>query len=159
MIRTTLCIIKKEDLILLGLKKTGFGKGKVCGFGGKIEPGETPEAAAVRELREESGLIAQPQDLNCCGRIRYFFPTRPEWNLRIEVFNVLTWEGIPSETTEMQPVWFATGQIPYAQMWDDAATWLPPVLAGKTIAARFVYDETHERVRIANIRAIKPHPP
>lgn len=31
--------------------------------GGRVEPGETPESAALRELQEEVGLVLAPQDL------------------------------------------------------------------------------------------------
>jgi len=40
--------------LLLGMKKRGFGAGKWNGFGGKIEVGETPRAAAIREMKEEA---------------------------------------------------------------------------------------------------------
>ncbi len=45
------------------MKKRGFGIGKWNGFGGKIEAGETIEAAAIRELFEESALEVKPADL------------------------------------------------------------------------------------------------
>jgi 8-oxo-dGTP diphosphatase len=35
--------------------------------GGKVEPGETPEAAAVRELAEELGLAVAADDLEAVG--------------------------------------------------------------------------------------------
>ena len=35
----TLTLITKDNQILLGLKKRGFGMGKYNGFGGKLEPG------------------------------------------------------------------------------------------------------------------------
>ena len=57
--------IDGHNRILLGCKKRGFGQGKYNGFGGKIEPGETFRQCAVRELYEESGLVANPQDLEC----------------------------------------------------------------------------------------------
>ena len=34
--------------VLLGLKKRGFAKDRWNGFGGKVDPGETIEAAAKR---------------------------------------------------------------------------------------------------------------
>ena len=34
---TTLCLLKKENAILLAMKKRGFGAGKYNGVGGKIE--------------------------------------------------------------------------------------------------------------------------
>ena len=44
----TLAFIQKEDKVLLGLKKRGFGEGKWNGFGGKPHEGETITEAAVR---------------------------------------------------------------------------------------------------------------
>lgn len=44
----TLTVIRSEESLLLGLKKRGFGKGKINGFGGKVEKGETILDAAIR---------------------------------------------------------------------------------------------------------------
>ena len=52
----TLCIPIKENGVLLGLKKRGFGSGRWNGFGGKVEEGETIEQATLRELDEEVGI-------------------------------------------------------------------------------------------------------
>lgn len=42
--------------LLLGLKKRGFGQGKWNGFGGKLDEGESPRQAAIREMKEESDV-------------------------------------------------------------------------------------------------------
>ena len=52
-IETTLCLLKRDNKILLAMKKRGFGKGKYNGIGGKIENNETPEQAMIRETQEE----------------------------------------------------------------------------------------------------------
>ncbi|RKX74483.1 MAG: NUDIX hydrolase, partial [Spirochaetes bacterium] len=46
-----LCFIRdrKEEKVLLIHKKTGLGAGLINAPGGRIDPGETPEEAAVRE--------------------------------------------------------------------------------------------------------------
>lgn len=44
----TLAFVRESTRILLGLKKRGFGQGLWNGFGGKVQPGETIEAGAVR---------------------------------------------------------------------------------------------------------------
>ena len=61
----TLVFVFRDDEILLINKKTGLGKGKVNGPGGKVEPGETPEAAAIRECHEE--LDIRVSNLEYCG--------------------------------------------------------------------------------------------
>ena len=57
--RTTLCYIERDGrwLMLHRTKKKDDGnRGKWIGVGGHIEPGETPEACVLREVREETGL-------------------------------------------------------------------------------------------------------
>ena len=44
--------------VLLGEKLRGFGTGYFNGFGGKVEPGESVEEGAHRELLEEAGITA-----------------------------------------------------------------------------------------------------
>ena len=48
----TLCLVVKENTILLGMKKRGFGVGRWNGFGGKLHEGESIEDAAKRETLE-----------------------------------------------------------------------------------------------------------
>ena len=54
--RANLCFILQDGKILLMRKKRGFGAGKINAPGGKIDPGETPLDAAVRETFEELGV-------------------------------------------------------------------------------------------------------
>ncbi len=59
----TLCYVREgtpeqgRTLMLHRIKKANdMHAGKWNGLGGKLEPGETPEECAIREVREESGL-------------------------------------------------------------------------------------------------------
>lgn len=121
--------------MLLGLKKRGLGQGNYTGFGGKVEPGETILAAAVRELAEESGLVAEPSALMGRGTVTFCFPALPLWDQQVYLFVVERWSGLPVETGEMAPAWFLWGQLPYDRMWSDARYWLPPVLMGRMLTA------------------------
>lgn len=161
----TLCFpIAEHDppAVLLGLKKRGFGKGKYVGFGGKIEAGETVEEATVRELEEETGLWTTVDALLPAGELVFLFPTRPEWDHHVHVFLISRWQGEAREAEEMRPEWFAVDAIPYSQMWDDTAYWLPQVLAGTVVHAVFWYGDdnaTVERIEYGgdhNTVLIKP---
>jgi len=56
-----IAVVEHEGRFLVGQRPPGVPLAGLWEFpGGKIEPGETPEAAAVRECREEAGLAALP---------------------------------------------------------------------------------------------------
>ena len=137
--------------VLLGTKKRGFGQGKIVGFGGGIESGETAVQAAIRELAEESGLRAVPTAVRRVARIHFHFPARPAWNHAAAVFLVTRWQGVPQESGEMRPCWFTMESIPFAQMWDDARYWLPAVLSGRRLDAEFTFDDDNATVAAATL--------
>ena len=145
----TLCFVLRQTpspQILLGRKKRGFGMGKVNGFGGKPEDGETIRAAAVREVHEEAGIRLAEADLRAAGEIVFRFPFRPEFNHHVFVFVAESFTGTPVETDEMHPMWSAIDAIPYDEMWQDDAYWLPRVLDGEAIKAEFSFAEDNETV-------------
>ena len=145
----TLCFLVRgdpPDLVLLGLKKRGFGAGKWGGFGGKIDPGETPVSCAVRELEEESGVIADERDLCHVAELYFDFPSCQEWSQLVHVYVCARWIGEPAESSEMVPGWFSCQDLPLRQMWDDCSYWLPRILAGERFSAHFTYGSDNEGV-------------
>lgn len=50
----------QSRVLMIRKERPEFMKGKSNGIGGKIEPGETPLAAMIRECREEAGLDGIP---------------------------------------------------------------------------------------------------
>jgi 8-oxo-dGTP diphosphatase/2-hydroxy-dATP diphosphatase len=134
----TLVIVHWGGKVLLGMKKRGFGMGRWNGFGGKVKEGETIEAAARRELKEEAGIEAD--GLEKVGVIDFEF-TGQEDVIEVNIFEATDIIGIPIETEEMKPQWFGLDQIPFAQMWPDDIHWFPLFLAGKKFTGRFLFGE------------------
>lgn len=147
----TLCFLTREHAgvqqVLLGMKKTGFGRGKVVGLGGHVEPGETDKEAACREVKEEAGLVVRQEDLRDAGVVIFDFPARPEWNMSTRLFVTANWTGQPAESTEILPEWFDVGALPVDRMWQDAAHWLPLALSGSVLRLTVVLNDDNETVR------------
>ncbi|MFA5431555.1 MAG: 8-oxo-dGTP diphosphatase [Candidatus Paceibacterota bacterium] len=133
----TLCLIKKEGMVLLGMKKRGFGEGRWNGFGGKVEEGETIINAAIREMREESGL--RIEELEEKGLINFHFLDTGKL-LEVHVFNVIKYSGDMIETEEMSPKWFNLDEIPFESMWADDIYWFPLFLKGNKFKGDFVFE-------------------
>ncbi|GAC1376684.1 MAG: NUDIX hydrolase [Pseudarthrobacter sp.] len=147
----TLCFLTRKFAgaaqVLLGTKKTGFGMGKIVGLGGHVEPGETDEEAACREVQEEAGVVVLESDLRDAGVVVFDFPARPDWNMSTRLFVAERWEGEPSESVEIAPEWFDVGALPVERMWQDAAHWLPMALEGSLLRLTVVLNDDNETVR------------
>ena len=134
--RATLLFVIRGGQILLIRKKRGLGAGKINGPGGRIDPGETPLEAAVREVQEE--LCVTPTGIRDCGELRFQF--LDGLSIHGYVFTATDCDGEPQETEEATPLWTPVDAIPYDEMWADDWLWYPLMLAGTRFDGRFLFD-------------------
>lgn len=132
------------------MKKRGLGEGKWNGAGGKVGnkeefKDETVEEGAIREVREEIGIITKK--LEQVADIFFRFPHKPEWDQHCHIFFVHEWDGEPIESEEMSPKWFALDSIPFSEMWNDDPLWLPRVLRGERLIAHFDFNKDNEVIK------------
>jgi mutator protein MutT len=151
--QTNICFLLREGEVLLAMKKRGFGAGKWNGAGGKCETGETPLQAAIREVREEICVDVREEDMHFTALLHFHFPHKPEWDQKCSVFLADSFTGEPQETEEMRPRWFLLKDIPYSSMWADDVLWLPQVLEGDVLDARFVFNEDNS-VRESHVESV-----
>jgi 8-oxo-dGTP diphosphatase len=135
-IHATLMFIVKDGRILLIEKKRGLGAGKINGPGGKIDPGETPLEAVIRETQEE--LLITPSTPRKLGELWFCMSNFPD--ILCHVYRADDHDGVPTETDEATPVWTPVGAIPYHRMWEDDRHWLPLLLEETPFHGRFVFD-------------------
>lgn len=135
--KAVLCFVVDNDKILLIHKKTGLGKGKINGPGGRIDPGETPLEAAIRETAEETGITP----INPVQHADLSFVFTDGYSLHGSVFLTNEWEGTMIATDEADPFWCPLREMPWDQMWEDDPLWLPKVLSGQYASGRFIFDE------------------
>jgi len=136
-VRGTLLFLRDDDRVLLIRKKRGHGAGKINGPGGKIDPGETPLAAALRETQEETGI--RVTDAALVAEFRFLDLVAQQWYGY--VFLAHEWQGTPQETAEADPFWCPIAELPFDAMWDDDRYWLPRLLAGERLRGEFLFDD------------------
>ena len=142
--QTTLCFLirgeRGNEQLLLAMKKKGFGQGKWNGMGGKLDfirGDKNIFDTAIREMKEESGV--KIKDIEKVAIFNFYFPYRKEWNQEVHVFVSRNWEGEPKESEEMKPKWFKIKEIPFEKMWPDDKFWLPKILKGEKLKAKFSF--------------------
>ena len=122
------------------MKKKGFGLGKWNGVGGKLDFNRGDKDifdTAIREIKEEIGV--KIKDIEKVAILSFYFPYQSEWNQDVHVFLAKNWKGEPKETDEMKPKWFKIKEIPFDEMWPDDKFWLPKILKGEKLKAKFSF--------------------
>lgn len=138
-----LCFLLRGDSVLLIRKKKGFGAGKLAGVGGRLEPGEAPEDAAVREVYEEVGV--RVRSLVKVGVLTFYsLSVEPDWVVHV----YLSWEfdDEPKPSEEADPRWYKVDQLPLEEMWEDDSVWLHHALSGSFVVGRFWFDGEYKRM-------------
>lgn len=141
---TLVFLVKRSEGVIreicLAMKKRGFGKGRWNGVGGKVDgEHETIEEAARRETHEEIGV--EIADLDKRAELFFYFPHNTVWNQMVHVYFTEAWSVEPAESEEMNPHWFSIDELPFHDMWPDDPFWLPEVIAGSKVKARFSFGE------------------
>ena len=133
--RATLLFVVRRGEILLIDKKRGLGAGKVNGPGGRLEGGETPLGAAIREVEEE--LSVTPIEIREMGELSFQFTDG--YSLFATVYRANDCIGEARESDEAVPRWTPLTSIPYDLMWADDRLWLPLLLQGQRFCGRFLF--------------------
>ena len=104
-----LCFIVKDGSVLLIHKKNRSGSRQNQCPRRPVEPGETPEEAAVRETIEETGLTP----FNLEERTELCFVFADGYSLHGRAFFANDCSGEMTETDEADPFWCRLEEIPY----------------------------------------------
>ena len=90
---TAVALVDRDGRVLLGQRPAHKSMGGLWEFpGGKVEPGETPEAALVRELREELALDVHA---SCLAPINFASHRYDDFHLLLLLYVCRTWAGTP----------------------------------------------------------------
>lgn len=96
-------LVDPEGRVLLAQRPEGKDMAGLWEFpGGKIEPGESPEAALIRELQEELGIDTWE---SCLAPLTFASHTYPGFHLLMPVFICRKWQGIASAREGQRLTW------------------------------------------------------
>lgn len=102
-------LVRSDRRLLLAQRPVGKPMAGLWEFpGGKVEAGESPEGALVRELREELGLQVAERDLEAFAFASHSYET---FHLLMPVFMARRWEGELEPREGQQLAWVSADEV------------------------------------------------
>jgi 8-oxo-dGTP diphosphatase len=100
---SAVALIDRDGRVLLAQRPPGKSMEGLWEFpGGKVEPGETPEAALIRELHEELGINTWA---SCLAPLTFASHAYDSFHLLMPVFACRKWEGTPQAREHTRLAW------------------------------------------------------
>jgi len=100
---SAVALIDVDGRVLLAQRPEGKSLAGLWEFpGGKVEPGETPEAALIRELHEELGIDTWA---SCLAPLTFASHSYENFHLLMPVFACRRWEGTPHPREGQKLAW------------------------------------------------------
>ncbi len=93
--------------------------------GGKLEPGERPEAALIRELNEELGLVVKEP---CLAPLTFASYAYEAFHLLMPLYICRRWEGTPMSRERQALKWVRPGKLRELAMPPADEPLIPPLI-------------------------------
>ena len=102
-------LVDADGRVLLAQRPEGKSMAGLWEFpGGKVDPGETPEAALIRELREELGIDVAA---SCLAPFTFASHAYPDFHLLMPLYVCRKWSGIPLAREGQRLAWVRPARL------------------------------------------------
>jgi 8-oxo-dGTP diphosphatase len=106
---SAVALVDTDGRVLLAQRPTGKPLAGLWEFpGGKVDPGETPETALIRELGEELGIDVAA---SCLAPFTFASYTYPDFHLLMPLYICRKWSGIPTAREGQRLAWVRPARL------------------------------------------------
>lgn len=106
---SAVALVDRDGRVLLAQRPDGKSMAGLWEFpGGKVETGETPEAALIRELHEELGIETWN---SCLAPLTFASHGYDDFHLLMPVFVCRKWQGTPQPKEGQTLKWVAVNKL------------------------------------------------
>jgi 8-oxo-dGTP diphosphatase len=106
---SAVALIDADGRVLLAQRPAGKAMAGLWEFpGGKVEQGETPEAALIRELHEELGIGTWA---SCLAPLTFASHAYADFHLLMPLFACRKWEGMPQSREGQALKWVRPNEL------------------------------------------------
>lgn len=103
-------LIDRDGRVLIAQRPEGKSMAGLWEFpGGKVESGETPEAALIRELQEELGIDTWA---SCLAPLSFVSHAYEDFHLLMPLYACRKWDGVPVPREHAALKWVAARDLP-----------------------------------------------